>query len=257
MPLPDVSYRFYATSLDAYTDFLNSDNIYEKYWGGSENPPHTPEEFREKQFKDLIDRLNRVPFDSEAADRGTAFNEVVDCLVLHQKSDRCEMERVTNYDGTLFGIAATYNNRRFVFPIALCREFAQYYEGAIPQLLVSGILPTAYGNVELYGYIDELMPLSVHDIKTTGNYSVGKFKNHWQHLVYPYCLITSGTDIRTFEYNVVELSKNGTPQGTFTETYVFEPERDVPKLRDHCESFIRFLEENRSLITDKKLFNLL
>ena len=38
------------------------------------------------------------------------------------------------------------------------------------------------------------------------------------------------------------------------ETYVFNPERDIPILTNHCEEFIRFLEENRELITDKKIF---
>ena len=43
---------------------------------------------------------------------------------------------------------------------------------------------------------------------------------------------------------------------TYTETYVFVPERDIPILTNHCEEFIRFLEENRELITDTKIFGL-
>ena len=30
---PNVKFRFYATLLDVFTDYLNSDIIYEKYWG--------------------------------------------------------------------------------------------------------------------------------------------------------------------------------------------------------------------------------
>lgn len=74
-------YRIYATLLDAFGAYLNSDVIWDKYWGWSENPPHTPEEFHEQQFQELIDRINRKPFDSEAADRGTAFNEIIDCMI--------------------------------------------------------------------------------------------------------------------------------------------------------------------------------
>ena len=88
------SYRFYATLLDAFNDYLNSDAIWNKYWGFSENPPHDPEEFHEQQFKELIDRINRQPFDSEAADRGTAFNEVIDCMIENRKSDTVIVERV-------------------------------------------------------------------------------------------------------------------------------------------------------------------
>lgn len=105
-----------------------------------------------------------------------------------------------------------------------------------------------------YGLIDELMPTSVHDIKTTGSYTVGKFKDHHQHLVYPYALMQNGSDVRTFEYNIVEFNKGGYVVDTYTETYVFNPERDIPILTNHCEEFIRFLEENRKLITDTKIF---
>lgn len=65
----DIKWRFYATLLDSFQNYLNSEVIWEQYWGWSENPPHTPEEFKQKQFQDLIDRINRVPFDSEAASK--------------------------------------------------------------------------------------------------------------------------------------------------------------------------------------------
>ena len=259
-------YRFYATLLDAFTDYLSSDTLWEKYWGWSDNPPHTPEEFKEKQFRELIDRINRVPFDSEAADRGTAFNEVVDCLIEHRKSDTVQVERVykmereggcDNFGNPMYyeeyptneviALKATYKERAFTFPIALCREFAEYYKGALTQQRVSALLPTTFGPVEVYGVIDELMPLSVHDIKTTSSYYVGKYKDHWQHIVYPYCLIQSGSDVRLFEYNVTDFKQ------TYTESYTFVPERDVPRLTEHCENFIRFIGDNRNLITDKKI----
>lgn len=243
-------YRFYATLLDAFWGYLNSDIIYDHYWGWSENPPHSPEEFHELQFQELINKINRVPFDSDKADRGTCFNELVDSLIEHRftKGMWCS-EDESNY-------MAHYNNRTFTFPISICREFANYFKGALTQQRVEAILPTAFGNVLVYGLIDELMPTTVHDIKTTGSYSVGKFKSHFQHLVYPYALIQNGNDIRTFEYNILEFSKAGYPVDTYTETYVFVPERDIPILTNHCEEFIRFLEENRGLITDKKIFGL-
>lgn len=81
MQTKQPKFKFYATLLDAFTSYLKSDAIWERYWGFSENPPHTPEEFRQQQFQSLIDTINRVPFDSEAADKGTAFNEVVDCMI--------------------------------------------------------------------------------------------------------------------------------------------------------------------------------
>lgn len=266
-------YRFYATLLDAFNDYINSDVVWYKYWGWSENPPHTPEEFHELKFKELIDRINRVPFDSEKADRGTAFNEIIDCMVENRKSETMQIERVYKDDAEIFvnptcfsmraindyqvaALKATYNNRTFTFPISICREFAKYFKGALTQQRVEAILPTRFGEVLVYGFIDELMPTSVHDIKTTGQYTFGKFKRNFQHLVYPYALIQNGNDIRTFEYNILEFSKVGYPVDTYTETYVFVPERDIPILTSHCEEFIEFLEQNRELITDKKIFGL-
>lgn len=164
-----------------------------------------------------------------------------------------EISKAYHDDGKLYGIKAVYNNRTFTFHIDLCREFANYYKGALTQQRVEAILPTAYGSVLVYGLIDELMPTSVHDIKTTGSYTVGKFKDHHQHLVYPYALMQNGSDVRIFEYNIVEFNKGGYVVDTYTETYVFNPERDIPILTNHCEEFIRFLEENRELITDKKI----
>lgn len=274
MQMQQPKYRFYATILDAFWGYLNSDAVWEKYWSWSENPPHTPEEFHELQFQELIDRINRKPFDSEKADRGTAFNEVIDCLVEYRKSDVMQIERVYKVEvigqvdncdsgerwadveptNEVIALKATYNNREFTFPISLCREFADYFKGALTQQRVEAILPTFYGDVLVYGLIDELMPTTVHDIKTTGSYTVGKFKDHHQHLVYPYALMQNGSDVRTFEYNIVEFNKGGYVVDTYTETYVFNPERDIPILTNHCEEFIRFLEENRELITDKKIF---
>lgn len=245
-------FKFFATLLDAFTSYLRSDAIYERYWGFSENPPHTPEEFKEQQFQSLIDTINRVPFDSEAADKGTAFNEVIDCMIENRKSDKVQVKRLLSdmADGSqnLIGLRAIYNNRQFDFPIAICREFANYYKGALTQQYVQAILPTCFGPVLIYGFIDELMPMSVHDIKTTGSYYVGKFKDHWQHMVYPYCLMQNGSDVRLFEYNITDF------KSSYTESYTFVPERDIPILTAHCEELIRFLNDNRDLITNKKIF---
>ena len=246
-----VDYKVYATLLDSFMDYQDSDAIYDKYWGWSENPPHTPEEFHQLQFQGLIDKINRVPFDSEAADKGTAFNEVVDCMIEHRKSEKVKVEKVI-VDNHVIAIYSVYNNRSFSFDINLLREFANYYKGALTQQYVESVIHTSKGNVLIYGYIDELMPTSVHDIKTTSQYYVGKFKNHSQHLVYPYCLIQSGNDIKTFEYNVATIGVNN--YQTYTETYVFNPERDIPILTQRIEDLIQFVEDNRHLITDKKIF---
>lgn len=242
-------YKFYASILDKFGSYLNSSQIYSQYYGFAENPSKTEEEFEKEQFQGLINSINRVPIaweDTEAMDRGTAFNEVVDCLIENRKSDK--MEIVSNKEtGT---ISANYNKRTFEFPIALCKEFANHFSGALTQQYCEGVLSTKYGNVMLYGYIDALMPFFVADIKTTSKYNAFKFKDNWQHIVYPYCLKCMDIHIDTFEYRVTDF------KNTWSEVYNFNPLTDVPKLINHCEAFIEFLEQNRELITNAKIFAL-
>lgn len=240
-----VKFKFYATLLDAFQTYLNSDLIYQKYWGGSETPKWTQEEFADKKFHELLDTINRTPHElNEKAEKGTAFNEVVDCLILGCKSAKME---ITSLIKPGF-ITAKTNGFTFDFPIPLCKEFAGYFAEAIPQVYVSGTIETKYGNVLLYGYVDELLPLSVHDIKTTKQYNAFKFLHNWQHRIYPYCLMQMGNDIRLFEYNVTDFSN------TYTETYVYDPEHDPGDIRLFCERFIEFLYLNADQITDKKIF---
>lgn len=65
MRMSKISYKLYPTLLDSYQNYIDSDKIYQKYYAFSDNPPCDEDEFREKQFQSLIDRINRVPFDSE------------------------------------------------------------------------------------------------------------------------------------------------------------------------------------------------
>lgn len=255
-----VKYNFYATLLDGYQNYLSSSEIYDKYWGFSENPPFTEEEFQQQQWQSLIDRINRVPFESEAAEQGTVFNEVIDCLIENRKPNidgmvfRSDMETGTIETTYAKSSELIYN---FSFPLSLCREFADYFKGAMTQVRTEAILPTNYGNVLLYGYIDELMPTCVHDIKTTKSYTAGNFKDHWQHIVYPYCLNENGVKVNEFEYNVAEINrtKYGVRYATFTEYYSYNPLSDIPKLTAHVEGLIEFIEFNKELITDEKIFN--
>lgn len=248
--LPTPKYRFYATLLDGFQDYLDAEENWNKYYGSSADPKLTIDEYAAQCRQELIDKINRVPFDSEAADKGTAFNEVVDCLIENRNSTKVTVTKTLGGDGSVTGLNAVYNGREFFFPIGIVREFSDYFKGALTQQYCEGYLRTRYGFVQVYGFIDELMPQSTHDIKTTSQYYAGKYRKHWQHIVYPYCLYTSGIDVRRFEYNVTDF------RATYTEMYVFDPERDAMKLNNHCEWFIEFLEANKSEITNKKIFNL-
>ncbi|MFA7088391.1 MAG: HNH endonuclease [Patescibacteria group bacterium] len=240
------NYKIYATLLDKFQSYLDSSEIYQQFWGFSENAEKTEEQFEQEQFQSLIDSINRVPFDSEAADKGTAFNEVVDCLIEHRKSEKMDIKS----DKENGIVCVDFNNRHFEFSLNLCLEFSEYFKGALTQQRVTGLVNTKYGIVEVYGITDELMPDKVHDIKTTSKYHAFKYKNNWQHIVYPFCLLQAGYNIYEFEYDITDF------KNTYKESYTFIPEIHISKLTLVLENFIEFLELNKEFITDKKIFNM-
>ena len=238
-----VRFNIYPSILDAFQGYLDSSEVYQKYYGMSEEPVMSEEEFSDKQYEELINRINRVPFESEAADKGTAFNEVIDCILLNKKSDKMDISS----NKETGQITVIYKTNTFVFPIALCIEIAQYYNGAIPQVFVSSDLQTKYGTVNLYGYIDYLLPFTACDLKTTSKYEVGKYRKSWQRFVYLYCLNKSGNKINEFEFNATDF------KATFTELYTYNDAEYEKALTDICERFIEFMFINEELITDKKI----
>jgi hypothetical protein len=242
-------YCIYATLLDSFQNYLNSSKNWEKFWGSSEEPAKSIDEYEKECFNELIDRINRVPFESEAADRGTAFNEIIDCMIAHKNSEKMliEVDKENNL------IKALFQDNWFMFPLSVCLEFHNYFKNAVSQVYCEGILPTKYGNVLLYGYIDELLFDKIHDIKTTGNYEAWKYRNNWQHRVYPYCLEQQGNIIAGFEYNILEIK--GKQFNTYTEFYKYDFAKTKEELTSICEHFIEFVENNKELITDQKIRN--
>lgn len=240
-----AKYRFSPTLLDSFSCYLNASKIYNEIWGNSENPNKTEDEFEQEQYQQLINRINKVPIDwenTEAIDKGTAFNEVIDCMILEQNSNKMKINKVF-FENKISGIEAVYNNRAFVFPIDLCRDFSTYLKNAIPQVYVEGVLETKYGEIELHGYIDELLPFKVVDIKTTNNYKAFKYRDYWQRIVYPFLLNQNGNTINDFEFVVTDFKRS------WVENYTYNENEDIPKLTDVCERFIEFIEANNELIT--------
>lgn len=251
-------YRIYPSLLDGFQGLLDSDRNWEKFYGSSEEPAFSPQEYEQKVERELIDKVNRVPFTSEAASKGTAFNEIVDCILLHVPATRtdCEIKSVRDADPAY--IQAKIDGFEFHYSEELCRKMAALYDGAIPQYRLSAILPTQYGPVELYGNADYLLPDSVHDLKTTKSFDFGKFEDHWQRYAYPYCLIESGdyTEVKDFTFDVlVWKDMGGVLDATaYEETYLYDHKKATAKLTRICEQFIAWLELHRSEITDKKIF---
>ena len=266
-------YRFYPSLLDKFEQYLRADEQVESFWNVDNETGEykkSPEVIEAELKQSLLDAINRVPFESEAADKGTAFNAVIDCYIHKKKHIPSEREPYTiigdgetNTIQVYFPATDIAPERNFLFDRSWCIEQSKYFSGALSQVFVSAVIPTRYGDVELYGYIDEIVRDTVYDIKTTSKYDFGKYEHGWQRHVYPYCLIASSQmeSVKAFEYTAYQM-KGGTSRtplisGTqYPEYYTYNHEQTIKLLTAHCEHFIEFLEVNKELITDKKIFGL-
>lgn len=296
--MSELRYRIYPSLLDKFQSLLDYDVMAEESWNKDADGGYklTPDEMADRQEKELLDYVNRVPHPPiEAADKGTCFNEIVDCLLAHTPCTRedisitripnmydvcdnfcrkancdykwnaCNSSCIQAYKAAVnnkakaIGLLATLNGFEFRFDIELCRDTAAYFKGAVSQHFCRAVLPTRYGDVELYGYADYIVADRVYDLKTTSQYTFGKFERSWQKHVYPYCLVASGEmpSVSSFEYTVLVLGKGKVITGKmYNEVYTYRPEASLELLRNHTEHFIEWLEDNRDRITDKKIFNM-
>lgn len=235
-----MRYRIYPSLLDAFSRYVHSEGYVKK-----------------RNLQSLLDAVNHVKRPSEEADKGTAFNAIMDGLI---HGSYAPSPSFSIDDGRADGIICARSPQSvFYFDREWCFSQSRYFEGAESQVFVSALLPVKYGEVELYGIVDELKGKTVYDIKTTSRYYPGKYAGGWQRHVYPYCLTQSGREIESFEYVAFEL-KGGKGKMSiingdgYIEEYPYNHKESCSLLTSHCEDFISFLEENRNLITDSKIF---
>ena len=270
---PRIDYRIYPTLLDAWWKFQNQrleDFFYQDEQGGwhvnyneqTGEYHYSQEEMDALLEQELIDKINRVPTEpSEAASKGTIFNEIVDCIIEKRKCNRegWTVESIADENGIKSTIHGAIDGFDFYFDAAFCKQVAAYFADALPQHYIEAVLPVRYGNVLLYGWIDELCKDVVKDIKTTKRYEFGQYQHYWQRHVYPYCLIESGDSkaIKGFEFTVIKWAgrANKLAGEMFKEYYTYDHPESSALIRQECERFIEWLETNKDKITDKKIFN--
>lgn len=106
------------------------------------------------------------------------------------------------------------------------------------------------GGVLLHGYLDAFNGGLVFDIKTTGKYEIGKYRNNNQHMAYLYCL----RDLRVdhFAYLVTDF------KNVYREDYHWTPAFES-RLRANVSEFLDYLSvdpemkeafENREIMDD-------
>lgn len=239
-------YSIYATLLDSYRNMVESDKVWLKYWDNSKQPPHTMEQFHWLQVEQFIDGINRVEGEpSFHASRGTAFNELIDAVVEWRKPS-------IKAEHSDWIITCELDGFEFAFPKSLVKSLAARYAGAVCQYLTSGTMRTSAGIVRLYGYIDELLPDMVVDIKTTTRYEYPKFAGNAQHLVYPWCLRQEGMTLDAFRYDVVVFSDYGEPQ-MYEELYTWQDDNERV-LRGRVEEVCGWIDRYRALIQNPAIF---
>lgn len=265
-------YRLTPSLLNKFQDLLDSDLNWQTFYGDNDNSEITAEEYYQKCEQELLDACNRVPFSSEPTARGTALNEIVDCI-LEKRTQREDMvvkrifdqpfpEKAIPSKEHAIGLHAELEGFSFDFDIKLINELADYFFGSICQHRCEAILDTSFGPVILYGDPDYIRRDVVHELKSTGRYEYGKFERGWQKYVYPWALIESGEvqTISGFEYTVVPVigGNSRTPLITGTicrEWYDYNHEAAKERLIGIVEPFIQWIEDHRDKITHPRIFN--
>lgn len=98
-------------------------------------------------------------------------------------------------------------------------------------------------DVLFYGYVDLIGKYKAVDLKTTASYQKDRYVNNHQNL-YLHALKRKG--IRLMEYVITD----------FTDVYVesYALTHPIDRQLEEIRQFKQFLEQNRALITDKKIF---
>lgn len=241
-----IKYRIYPSLLDNFEYMQLADT----------------EEECEKREKSLLDAINRVEREpSYYMARGTALNELVDAAACRVPMKN-EREYMFIDEGDNGGYHKLYvDGFELAFADTLVSQLAGAVKGMSPQVYCEASIFTVGGEVLLYGYPDYVGQDTVVDLKTTQRFEAGNYAEHWQHRVYPYCLVRSGmmADVYSFDYICAELSagRDGLLDGTvYVDGYHVDFAECEKALREMLGyHFLPWLESHRDKVTDKRIFN--
>lgn len=198
--------------------------------------------------EEMLNKINRIKSPMpEAAAKGVAFEDCVNNIIksgvathpLLKGSFFEKQYQDANFPDTKF----TFNFKgdlilKIAAKLANCSKMQEYIQANVS---------TPVGVIKVYGFIDFSYPDKFIDLKTTGSYKDKKFKDYNQHKCYPLLAQLNGRKVYDFLYYVTD----------FNDTYV-EPYKHTSALKDEfirdLVEFTEFLERERELITDKKIF---
>jgi hypothetical protein len=190
---------------------------------------------KDTAFEELLGSINRTGTVGDAARKGTLFNEIVD-------SDK-PLDFIGDiYEGNLM-------KDGFDIPVAIIENFRNKFNGALRQIYVESFIDVSGSNVMLYGYVDEIIMEIAFDIKTTSKYEFPKYIHTYQKDIYPYCLNKEGNKIELFEYTITDF------KNIYVEQYPYNEQKSTNRISEQAYKIIDFIETNRDLITNQKIFN--
>lgn len=250
--------RVWVTLLNAFTRFLNSDELYNEHLEYKGDDAMSADDFHAQAFADFIDSINRVPKDIPAATEGTAYGEMHVKWALGEFTPEPVQEYYKNgnpngprrfvythtYHSNVTGeqVTITY---KWNYEVAL--EVQEHFVGGVFEHLTETTLDTKYGSVILYGYVDLIRLNVMSDLKKTGKYDALKFMKEWQYRVYPMSLRREGVKVDTFKYIACTGDRH-----VYIEEHPYQ-ERFESEIIAHVEALYEFIQNNRELITNKKL----
>lgn len=164
--------------------------------------------------QELLDRINRVPQPTTAPQQR----------------------------GIDFETALTTGEGEEIFPSPILEEMRRRLPRRYrTQVYVKAVVR---GDIELYGVVDVLGGNRAIDIKTTARYEAPKFALNPQNL---YLLGLHTWGVEQLEYLITDF------KAVYVETYRYDS-YDFEPLLDGLVRFSEFLENNRPLITDRRVF---
>lgn len=198
-------YRISPSLLNAFDGWLNAGEDWDKFWGESDLPPVTREGYERGKLEELLGYINGVAQEpSEAADRGTCLNEIVDCLLGNRPRGDV---RWSGSDGFYKAVKGDFT---FLFDRGLVDSLTLMLQSSVAQYHLDHAYDFEGGRIRLHGYADYIFPTMIWDLKTTGKYTTEKYAQNWQRHVYPVVAVDSGELVKCekFTFYALECTKD-------------------------------------------------
>lgn len=216
-----IDYKLYPSILDSYLFFKKRDD--------------------DETFESLFNKINKVPTEqTEEQLKGVEFESLVNERIDHLREN-----------GPLFYndiIGDHYHTDNFKFKAWLVDRFVFKLQHAIArQKMISAVIPSHAGNIQLFGFVDYAFPEMDADLKTTSEYKLLKYEKHCQHKSYSLIRKLNGTPIKKFYYLPTDFERY------YQEAYV-PSEKMHRELLGVMFEFIGFLNHFKKYVTNEKIF---